>query len=76
MTTMTPTAYNTPSMFFTEEQVRLLANAETIINENYCLNYCRHHRPFATCTSCSRFEAARDGHIACDGYKQFGEDLA
>ena len=74
MTTLTETvrAQATP-LWLTENQARLLANAELAVIEFYCQNHCVHHRPFQPCYECRSFSVPVAGHIVCDGYEQAGE---
>ncbi len=61
-------AYDMPTMFLTDAQLRLLGSAEMLVNENYCLQGCVNHRPFTPCSACGSFLPGRDGYVACDNY--------
>lgn len=60
----------TPAMLLTGAQMALLASAEAIVEQFYCLNHCARHERFTPCHACACFAPAADGHIACDGYAQ------
>ena len=60
-------------LFFEEKSLRLLLNAEGIIEETECGNWCVHSVPGRSCRDCPCFSPAASGYIACDGYLQVGE---
>lgn len=60
-------------LFFDEKRIALLLNAESLIDETECHNWCVHHIPGRTCHDCAQFAPAANGYIACDGYRQLGE---
>lgn len=47
----------------------LLRNAESVIEDDYCLNGCRHHRAHARCFECASFDVPVGSYIVCDGYE-------
>ena len=68
---------STPTpLWLSDAQATLLGNAESFVTENYCLNHCRHHRPFDPCSACRVFSVRPGGYIACDGYDQEGGGVA
>lgn len=60
-------------LFFDEKSLTLLLNAEALIYETECRNWCVHHMPGRPCRDCAHFAPAANGYIACDGYRQIGE---
>ena len=75
MTTMTTDDIRVQAtpLWLTDDQARLLANAELAVIEGYCQNHCIHHSAFQPCYECPRFSVPVAGYIVCDGYEQAGE---
>lgn len=57
-------------LFFEEKSLALLLNAEALIEETECRNWCVHNVPGRPCRDCADFAPAASGYIACDGYRQ------
>lgn len=60
-------------LFFEEKSLALLLNAESLIEETECRNWCVHYAQGRPCRDCAHFAPAASGYIACDGYRQIGD---
>ena len=60
-------------LFLGEKSMALLLNAEALIEETECRNWCVLYVPGRPCRDCIGFAPAASGYIACDGYMQIGE---
>lgn len=60
-------------LFFDEKSLALLLNAEALIEETECRNWCALYIPGRPCRDCASFSPAANGYIACDGYIQIGD---
>lgn len=60
-------------LFFEEKSLALLLNAESLVEETECRNWCVHYAQGRPCRDCAHFAPAASGYIACDGYRQIGD---
>lgn len=70
---MTNARYETPPMFLTGKQLRLLTVAESVLYSDECENHCKHFEEGVYPCECPNFECG-DGYLICRGFESEGGD--